>query len=168
MASRACRAPASFYFSSEKRSLMANNANAETRFSVADRMGVVNFQSITISDRISSVSTRDDTPQPRLPAGIWVLGFVSLLMDISSEIIHSLLPECLLSVLGVGALAGSVVWGLHMGMTQGLLATMVANAAPRSLRGTAFGFFNLVSGIALLIASVLAGLLWQYGGPENN
>jgi len=62
-------------------------------------------------------------------------------------------------------LAGSVVWGLHMGMTQGLLATMVANAAPTSLRGTAFGFFNLVSGIALLIASVLAGLLWQYGGP---
>lgn len=119
MASRACRAPASFYFSSEKRSLMANNANAETRFSVADRMGVVNFQSIAISDRISSVSTRDDTTQPRLLAGIWVLGFVSLLMDISSEIIHSLLPDCLLSVLGVGALAGSVVWGLHMGMTQG-------------------------------------------------
>lgn len=114
------------------------------------------------------MSTRDDTTQPRLLAGIWVLGFVSLLMDISSEIIHSLLPVYLLSVLGVGALAGSVVWGLHMGMTQGLLATMVANAAPRSLRGTAFGFFNLVSGIALLIASVLAELLWQYGGPENN
>ncbi|WP_417566058.1 MFS transporter [Marinobacter sp.] len=62
-------------------------------------------------------------------------------------------------------LCGSVVWGFHMGMTQGLLATMVANAAPKFLRGTAFGFFNLVSGIALLVASVLAGLLWQYGGP---
>jgi MFS family permease len=48
-----------------------------------------------------------------------------------------------------------------MGMTQGLLATMVAGAAPANLRGTAFGFFNLASGIAMLIASVLAGLLWD-------
>ncbi len=62
-------------------------------------------------------------------------------------------------------LVGSLVWGFHMGMTQGLLATMVANTAPKSQRGTAFGFFNLVSGLALLVASVLAGLLWQYGGP---
>lgn len=62
-------------------------------------------------------------------------------------------------------LVGSVIWGFHMGMTQGLLATMLVNAAPKSLRGTAFGFFNLVSGIGLLVASVLAGLLWQYGGP---
>ena len=62
-------------------------------------------------------------------------------------------------------LVGSVVWGFHMGMTQGLFATMVANQAPKSQRGTAFGFFNLVSGIALLVASVLAGVLWQYGGP---
>jgi MFS family permease len=56
---------------------------------------------------------------------------------------------------------GVVLWGLHMGMTQGLLAAMVAGAAPAHLRGTAFGFFNLVSGVALLIASVLAGLLWD-------
>jgi len=57
--------------------------------------------------------------------------------------------------------AGVVLWGLHMGMTQGLLAAMVAGAAPAHLRGTAFGFFNLVGGIAMLIASVLAGLLWD-------
>jgi len=57
-------------------------------------------------------------------------------------------------------LVGVVLWGLHMGMTQGLLATMVAGAAPAHLRGTAFGFFNLVSGVAMLVASVLAGLLW--------
>jgi MFS family permease len=57
--------------------------------------------------------------------------------------------------------AGVVLWGLHMGMTQGLLATMVAGAAPAKLRGTAFGFFNLASGVAMLIASVLAGLLWD-------
>ena len=55
-----------------------------------------------------------------------------------------------------------------MGITQGLLATMVANAAPVDLRGTAFGFFNLVSGVALLIASALAGLLWdRLGAPQT-
>jgi len=61
--------------------------------------------------------------------------------------------------------AGIVLWGLHMGMTQGLLATMVAGAAPAHLRGTAFGFFSLASGGALLIASVLAGVLWDKLGP---
>jgi MFS family permease len=60
--------------------------------------------------------------------------------------------------------AGLVLWGLHMGMTQGLLAAMVAGAAPAHLRGTAFGFFNLVGGVAMLIASVLAGLLWDQLG----
>ncbi len=58
-------------------------------------------------------------------------------------------------------MAGVMLWGVHMGMTQGLLATMVADAAPAELRGTAFGFFNLISGIAMLAASVLAGLLWD-------
>ena len=61
-------------------------------------------------------------------------------------------------------MAGVVLWGLHMGMTQGLLSAMVAGAAPAQLRGTAFGFFNLVSGVAMLIASVLAGLLWDQLG----
>jgi MFS family permease len=62
--------------------------------------------------------------------------------------------------------AGVVLWGLHMGMTQGVLAAMVATAAPAHLRGTAFGFFNLASGGAMLIASVLAGLLWdRLGAP---
>jgi MFS family permease len=55
-----------------------------------------------------------------------------------------------------------------MGMTQGLLATMVADVAPADLRGTAFGFFNLVSGIAMLVASGLAGLLWDaFGAPAS-
>jgi MFS family permease len=58
-------------------------------------------------------------------------------------------------------LAGVALWGVHMGMTQGLLATMVANTAPADLRGTAFGLFNLMSGVAMLVASVLAGLLWD-------
>ena len=56
---------------------------------------------------------------------------------------------------------GVAIWGLHMGLTQGLLATMVADTAPAHLRGTAFGFFNLACGISMLIASVLAGLLWD-------
>lgn len=58
-------------------------------------------------------------------------------------------------------LVGVALWGVHMGMSQGLLATMVAGVAPADLRGTAFGFFNLVSGIAMLIASVAAGWLWD-------
>lgn len=62
---------------------------------------------------------------------------------------------------------GVALWGLHMGMTQGLLATMVAGTAPAHLRGTAFGFFNLVSGIAMLVASVLAGLLWDELGAAT-
>lgn len=63
-------------------------------------------------------------------------------------------------------LVGVATWGLHMGMTQGLLATMVADSAPADLRGTAFGFFNLVSGVAMLAASIVAGALWdQFGAP---
>lgn len=60
---------------------------------------------------------------------------------------------------------GVALWGVHMGMTQGLLATMVADTAPTDLRGTAFGLFNLVSGVAMLLASVLAGGLWDNFGP---
>jgi MFS family permease len=61
-------------------------------------------------------------------------------------------------------LGGVALWGVHMGMTQGLLATMVADTAPADLRGTAYGFFNLVSGIAMLFASGVAGLLWDQRG----
>lgn len=62
--------------------------------------------------------------------------------------------------------AGITLWGLHMGITQGLLATMVADTAPADLRGTAYGFFNLVSGFAMLFASVWAGLLWDQFGAS--
>ena len=61
---------------------------------------------------------------------------------------------------------GIVLWGLHLGLTQGLLATMVADTAPEDLRGTAYGFFNLVSGVALLVASALAGLIWDRLGAS--
>jgi len=63
-------------------------------------------------------------------------------------------------------LLGVCLWGLHMGITQGLLATMVAHTAPADLRGTAYGLFNLASGLAVLIASVLAGLLWDRLGAS--
>jgi len=61
---------------------------------------------------------------------------------------------------------GVALWGVHMGLTQGLLATLVADAAPKDLRGTAFGVFHLVSGVALLGASVLAGWLWSAYGAQ--
>lgn len=62
--------------------------------------------------------------------------------------------------------AGVALWGVHMGMTQGLLAAMVAHTAPADLRGTAFGAFNLVSGVAMLLASVVAGALWDAVGAS--
>ena len=64
-------------------------------------------------------------------------------------------------------LIGVTLWGMHMGMSQGLLAAMVAMTAPPDLRGTAFGFFNLVSGLAMLIASALAGWLWDQWGAGS-
>jgi len=73
----------------------------------------------------------------------------------------------LASVGGLAGLAlGVALWGLHMGMTQGLLAALVADAAPVNLRGTAYGMFNLVSGLALLAASVVAGGLWDAFGSR--
>lgn len=65
-----------------------------------------------------------------------------------------------------GLLAGVALWGLHMGFTQGVFAAMVADTAPAELRGTAFGMYNLLTGVALLVASVLAGALWDWAGPQ--
>ena len=63
-------------------------------------------------------------------------------------------------------LAGAGLWGLHMAATQGLLSAIVADAAPADLRGSAFGMFNLAQGLALLLASVLAGVLWTAARPS--
>jgi MFS family permease len=62
--------------------------------------------------------------------------------------------------------AGILLWGAHMALTQGLLAKLVADTAPPHARGSAFGLFNLASGLALLLASLLAGLLWDRAGPS--
>ncbi len=84
----------------------------------------------------------------------WGIGFL-----VAADVVLALASN--LAALAVGI----ALWGLHMGFTQGLLATLVAHTAPPALRGTAFGFFNLASGIAMLAASALAGALWTYVGP---
>ncbi len=78
---------------------------------------------------------------------------------IAADVVLALAPDAW----AVGA--GALLWGLHMGATQGLLAALVAETAPEDLRGTAFGVFNLISGVALLAASVIAGALWTYFSP---
>lgn len=65
-------------------------------------------------------------------------------------------------------LCGVAAWGLHMGLTQGILAALLADTAPAELKGTAFGLFNLVSGLCLLVASGMAGWLWdRHGAPTT-
>ncbi len=86
--------------------------------------------------------------------------FIGLLVLVAADIVLALATGW------EAVLVGVALWGLHMGMTQGILSAMVADAAPADLRGTAFGFFNLASGIALLVSSALAGLLWDHIGPS--
>ena len=105
---------------------------------------VVAYPAGKLADRIG--------PERLLIAGIGVLVAADIVLALASG----------LTALAVGVL----LWGLHMGLTQGLLAAMVAHAAPEHLRGTAFGAFNLASGVAMLLASALAGALWHYVGPE--
>jgi MFS family permease len=87
---------------------------------------------------------------------------------LSAGLVALIASDLVLANAGAGAtvFAGAALWGLHMGLTQGLLAALVAAAAPADLRGTAFGVFNLICGIALLVASMLAGWLWQAFGPQ--
>ena len=93
----------------------------------------------------------------RVPArGLLAAGIAAL---VAADVVLALAP-------GIGALAAGVaLWGLHMGLTQGLLAALVAKAAPAGLRGTAFGVFNLACGLAMLAASTVAGALWHFVGP---
>jgi MFS family permease len=84
---------------------------------------------------------------------------LGLLLLIAADLVLALAP-------GIGGVfIGIALWGLHMGFTQGLLATLVADNAPVELRGTAFGMFHLVTGIAMLAASVIAGAMWDAFGP---
>jgi MFS family permease len=88
-----------------------------------------------------------------------VLLFWGVAFLVASDAVLALAGSLGVAWIGIG------LWGLHMGFTQGILATMVAHAAPANLRGTAFGVFNLASGIAMLVSSVLAGALWTWVGP---
>ncbi|SEM70363.1 Predicted arabinose efflux permease, MFS family [Syntrophus gentianae] len=87
---------------------------------------------------------------------------IGLAMLIAADLILAAAASPLTAFVGAG------FWGLHMGITQGLFAKLVADVAPADLRGTAFGLFNLVGGGALLLASVLAGALWNsLGAPAT-
>jgi MFS family permease len=83
-----------------------------------------------------------------------------LVLLIAADLVLALAPG--FAGLGIGI----ALWGLHMGLTQGLLTALVAEAVPPELRGTAYGMFNLITGGALLLASVIAGGLWQGFGSE--
>jgi len=85
------------------------------------------------------------------------LGFATLIV---ADIVLASAPSLWIVMIGVA------MWGLHMGLTQGLLSALVADGVPQHLRATAFGLFNFASGIALLLASLLAGLLWEKIGPS--
>jgi len=86
---------------------------------------------------------------------------VGLLLLLMADLVLAFVPGL------IGLAVGVVLWGLHMGFTQGLLATLVADTAPEELRGTAFGMFNLITGLALLVASMIAGALWDVVGPQG-
>ena len=89
---------------------------------------------------------------------------------LAAGLVVLVVADALLAAADSGPLlwAGVALWGLHMALTQGLLATMVADTAPAELRGTAFGVFNLASGVAMLVASGLAGALWdRLGGAST-
>jgi MFS family permease len=86
--------------------------------------------------------------------------FAGIVMLIAADVVLALAPD-------IGwVMVGTVLWGLHMGFTQGLLSALVADTAPAELRGTAFGAFHMLTGVALLAASLIAGALWDGLGPR--
>jgi MFS family permease len=87
--------------------------------------------------------------------GLFAAGLLALIF---ADLVLALAPS------PVWVMVGVAIWGLHMGLTQGILSTLVADASPKDLRGTAFGLFALVSGIAALLASVTAGVVWDKMG----
>lgn len=97
-----------------------------------------------LSDRVSS-------------RGLLVAGLAALFV---ADVVLAFVPGLLAAFVGIA------LWGGHMALTQGLLAKLVAEHAPEHLRGTAFGLFNLATGLALLLASVVAGVLWDQLGES--
>lgn len=89
---------------------------------------------------------------------VLVVGMACLLI---ADLILALTGNILITFLGIA------FWGIHMGFTQGIFAALVADTAPAALRGSAFGLFNLATGLATLVASILAGALWDTHGPAS-
>jgi len=85
---------------------------------------------------------------------------IGLALLIAADVVLAIATDAL------AVFAGAALWGLHMAFTQGLLSKLVADTVPAPLRGTGFGIFNLVSGVALLLASMIAGALWSAIGPS--
>lgn len=88
-----------------------------------------------------------------------------LLAGLALLVAADLVLACVPGLWGLGL--GVVLWGLHMGFTQGVFNTLIADSAPADLRGTAFGMYNLLTGVALLLASVIAGALWDLVGFQG-
>ncbi len=102
------------------------------------------------------------------PVGWWAdrvsrraLLLAGVLLLVVADLVFALVPG------RSGAVVGVLLWGVHLGFTQGLLSAMLSDAAPKALRGSAFGVFHLLSGIALLVASLAAGALWQWQGATT-
>jgi len=102
------------------------------------------------------------------PVGWWAdrvsrraLLLAGVLLLVVADLVFALVPG------RTGAVVGVLLWGVHLGFTQGLLSAMLSDAAPKALRGSAFGVFHLLSGIALLVASLAAGALWQWQGATT-
>lgn len=114
-------------------------------------MIVMNVVYSMISAPVGSLS---DTlgRKPLLASGIAALIIADLILAFAGNI--------------VGVLIGVALWGLHLGLTQGLLSALVSDTAPSRLRGTAFGLFNLATGVTMLVASTLAGALWSARGAS--
>ena len=106
--------------------------------------GVLAFPAGSLSDRVS--------PKAILAGGMALL--------IAADLI--LAQDASLAVLGLGVL----LWGAHMALTQGIFARMIADSAPAELRATSFGAFYFASGIATLLASFGAGIIWDRSGAS--
>jgi MFS family permease len=119
-----------------------------------DRAAEIDFQPIARVAHGRRLRILSDTGSRTyvLVAGLAFLVVADLVLAFSSSV--------------VGVMLGVALWGMHMGLTQGLFSALVADTAPEELRGTAFGMFNLLTGLALLAASVLAGALWEWIGPR--
>jgi MFS family permease len=130
--------------------LMATRAGLTQAFAPA-ALVAMNLAYLVSAYPVGRLSDRMDKPQ-LLVFGCAILAIANSTLAIAST------PALLI--------AGSLLWGLHMGFTEGVFAAMVADTAPKDLRGSAFGIFNLLRGLVLLVASIAAGILWDRVGPQ--